>query len=78
MVQKVPGVVVKPLGKFVGNELMGSKTLFYPTSRLAKQLPNVGSRMLERHRFGGSGGDLPFQVAGGPDYDLFIEVRRVS
>lgn len=66
------------ISKFIGNDLMGSKTLFFPESRLRKRLTSVGSRLIEKHRFGGMGGDLPFEVAGGPGYDLFIEVRRVS
>ena len=29
--------------------------------------------MTERFHFGGKNGDLPFTVAGGPDYDLWLQ-----
>jgi hypothetical protein len=74
----VPSIVRDKIASFIGNDLMGSKTLFFPENRLRQQLPRVGDKRVEKHRFGGSGGDLPFEVAGGPDYDLFIEIERVS
>jgi hypothetical protein len=77
-VRRVPSVVRDQISQFIGNDLMGSKTLFYPEARLRRRLTSVGAKFTERHRFGGNSGDLPFEVAGGPDYDLFIEVQRVS
>ena len=77
-VRRVPSVVRDQISQFIGDDLMGSKTLFYSASRLRRRLTKVGSSFIETHRFGGNSGDLPFEVAGGPDYDLFIEVRRVS
>jgi hypothetical protein len=77
-VTAVGPVVRKSLLNFVSDDLMGSKTLLYPMSRLATQLPVPGSSFAEKHRFGGNGGDLPFEVAGGPNYDLHIKVIRVA
>lgn len=77
-VGRVPSIVRDKISQFIGDDLMGSKTLLYTERRLARHLPRVGSRFIERHRFGGNSGDLPWEVAGGPDYDLFIEVERVS
>lgn len=77
-IRRVPSIVRDQISQFIGNDLMGSKTLFYPETRLRRRLTSVGSSFTEKHRFGGNSGDLPFEVAGGPDYDLFVEVRRVS
>lgn len=77
-VRRVPGIVRDQIADFIGDDLMGSKTLSFSASRLARRLPRVGSRLTQKHRFGGNSGDLPFEVAGGPDYDLFIEVTRVA
>jgi hypothetical protein len=74
----VPGIVRDQIADFIGDDLMGSKTLSYSATRLARRLPRVGATLTERHRFGGNSGDLPFEVAGGPDYDLFLEVARVG
>jgi hypothetical protein len=49
-----------------------------PKTRLARQYRHVGDRFVQKVRFGGNSGDLPYEVAGGPDDDLFLEVRRVS
>ena len=77
-VQKVPSVVRDQISKFIGNDLMGSKTLHFSTHRLEKMLPRVGASSVVKHRFKGESGDLPFEVAGGPDYDLFLRITRVS
>jgi hypothetical protein len=77
-IEKVPSVVRDGIAKFIGSDLMGSKTFLYPAARLAKQLPSVGAKFREKHRFGGHDGDLPFAVAGGPDYGPHIEVTRVA
>jgi hypothetical protein len=77
-IKRVPQIVRDQLADFIADDLMGSKTLLYPAARLAKRLPDVGTKFVEKHRFGGRSGDLPFEVAGGPDYDLHIEVRRVA
>jgi hypothetical protein len=74
----VPSIVRDKIAKFIGNDLMGSKTILYQPHELAKRLPKAGNKMLQRFRFGGNSGDLPFEVAGGPDYDLFLEVERVA
>ncbi len=77
-IRRVPSIVRDQIANFIGNDLMGSKTLFFPEARLRRRLTSVGSKFVETHRFGGNSGDLPFEVAGGPDYDLVIEVQRVS
>jgi hypothetical protein len=77
-IRRVPGIVRNQIADFIGDDLMGSKTLHFPANRLARQLPNVGSRITQKYRFGGNSGDLPFEVAGGPDYDLIVEVARVA
>jgi hypothetical protein len=77
-VRLVPSVVKDKLGDLIADDLMGSKTLLFPASRLARQLPSPGSKRVETHRFGGNSGDLPFEISGGPDYDLTIVLARVS
>jgi len=77
-VRRVPSIVRDQISNFIGNDLMGSKTLFFPAARLRRRLPNVGSKFLDVQRLGGNSGDIPIEIAGGPDYDLFIEVERVS
>lgn len=77
-VKEVPGIVRDQLTDLIGDDLMGSKTLLFPANRLERQLPVVGASLTEKHRFGGNSGDLPFEIAGGPDYDLFIQITRVA
>lgn len=76
--EEVPDWARELLGNALGDDMMGSHTVGYPTARLRRRLPQVGDRIRERFRFGGSNGDLPFTVAGGPDYDLVLEVVRVG
>lgn len=77
-IRRVPSIVQDKISQFAGDDLMGSRTLLYSERRLQQRLPQVGSTFVEKHHFGGNGGDLPWKVAGGPDYYLFIEVKRVS
>ena len=37
-----------------------------------------GDSFTERLHFGGHSGDLPFDIAGGPDYYLYLQVTRLS
>jgi hypothetical protein len=77
----VGGAVVGPWVNAVGSVVrgqMGAKTLLWSQSRLASRLPGPGSSFVEKHRFGGNSGDLPFEVAGGPDYDLYLQVTRLA
>jgi hypothetical protein len=74
----VPQIVRDQISNFVGDDLMGSKTLLFSDSRLARQLPRPGAKLVQKYRFGGNSGDLPFEIAGGPDYDLYLEITRVS
>jgi hypothetical protein len=77
-IRRVPKVVTDQIADFVGDDLMGSRTLHLPAARLARQLPRPGAKMTQTFRFGGKSGDLPFEVAGGPDYELTVEIARVS
>jgi hypothetical protein len=77
-IKRVPPIVRDQLAKLIADDLMGSKSLLFPASRLAHQLPRPGTSFVQRHHFSGQGGDLPFEVAGGPDYDLFLQVTRVA
>ena len=77
-IRRVPNIVRDQIAKLAGDDLMGSKALLYPISRLAARLPSVGASFVEKHHFGGNSGDLPFEVAGGPDYNLFVQVTRVA
>jgi hypothetical protein len=77
-VRLVPSVVRNQLNNLIADDLMGSRTLLFPDSYLARSLPRVGQSFVVKHRFGGNSGDLPFEVAGGPDYDLHLRVKRVA
>lgn len=81
-VRLVPGIVrdqiIDQVASTIGDDLMGSATLSFPASRLTRQLPSVGARFTQKIHLGGRSGDLPFEIAGGPDYDLFLEVTRVA
>ena len=77
-IKRVPSVVRNQLADFIGDDLMGSKTLHFSARRLARQLRKPRAKLTQKFRFGGKSGDLPFEVAGGPDYDLIIEVARAS
>ena len=77
-VKKVPSIVVDGIFKFVSDDLMGSKTLLFSEKRLRRILPTVGLKVRQTFRFGERGSDLPFGIAGSPDYDLVLEIARVS
>ncbi|MFF2317374.1 hypothetical protein ACFVTE_14000 [Arthrobacter sp. NPDC058097] len=62
----------------VEDEVMGAKTFLFQQSRLRKLLKNPGDSYIERFLFGGNTGDLLFEVAGVPDYELFLQVERVT
>jgi len=62
----------------VEDEVMGAKTFLFQQSRLQKLLKNPGDSYTERFLFGGNTGDLLFEVAGVPDYELFLQVERVT
>jgi hypothetical protein len=77
-IARVRDAVRGPLTNLIADDLMGSATLLWPVTRLRNQLPQPGSSFIEKRRFGGHSGDLPFEIAGGPDYDLYLQVTRVS
>ena len=73
----VPDSFIDYLTSLLGNDLMGSKTLRYDPQPLRQLLPNVGDSRTEKHHLGGHDGDLPWDVAGGPDYDLYLKITRL-
>jgi hypothetical protein len=73
----VPASFIDYLTDLLGNDLMGSETLRYDPQALRQLLPNVGDSMTEKHHLGGHDGDLPWDVAGGPDYDLYLKITRL-
>ncbi|MGW6933532.1 hypothetical protein ACWGE0_25980 [Lentzea sp. NPDC054927] len=77
-VNLVPGLVREQIIDLIRDDVMGSHTLQVRAERLARLLPNVGdSRPMILH-FHGRSGDLPFDVAGGPDYDLHLRLIRTA
>jgi hypothetical protein len=74
----VPPVVRDAIAQFAGHDLMGSNTLLITELQLNRHLPNVGDSFTRKDHYGGSGGDIPWTVAGGPDYDLWLQVVRVA
>lgn len=77
-VGKARGVIRDSLNNLIADDLMGSRTMMWSESVLERRLPRRGSSFVERFRFSGKAGDLPFAVAGGPDYDLWVRVRRIN
>ena len=65
------------IGKLLGDDLMGSWTVHYSESTLVKELPKPGNSFTKKLRFNGKSGDL-HRSSDGADYDLYIEVKRVS
>jgi hypothetical protein len=74
---EVPDGFVDYLVDLFGDDLMGSTTLRLDPSQLIKRLPSPGTSFTETLRLGGHSGDLPFEVAGGPDYDLDLTITRM-
>ncbi|BAK33920.1 hypothetical protein MLP_09060 [Microlunatus phosphovorus NM-1] len=77
-VGKARGVIRDSLNNLIADDLMGSRTVLWSARTLERRLPRPGASFEERFRFSGKSGDLPFDVAGGPDYDLWVRVRRIS
>ena len=77
-VSKVPSVVPDLIGEFVGDDLMGSRSILYTKRTLEKKLPAAGRSFTVKFHFSGGSGDIPFSLAGAPDYDLYLRVTRVS
>jgi hypothetical protein len=70
--------IVREFLNLFGDDLMGSRTLLWTKSRLTQRLPEPGASFTVKHRFGGRSGDIPVEIAGGPDYDLYLQVTRVA
>ena len=77
-VSQTPDIVKNQLVEMLDDDLMGSTTIAFRARDLERRLPTVGSTFVEKIYFGGQGGDLPFAVAGGPDYYLYVKVERVQ
>lgn len=77
-VKIIPDCVRDYLVRVFEDDLMGSNTILFGSKVLERQLPAVGDSMEMKFDFGGQGGDLPFKVAGGPNYELYLEVERVA
>jgi hypothetical protein len=71
-------VVSEALISLFGDDLMGSQTLLWSGDRLKRLLPEPGHSFTQKYHFGGNDGDLPFNIAGGPDYDLYLQVTRLT
>jgi hypothetical protein len=77
-VRRIPGIVRDQIAKLAGDDLMGSRTILFPRSVLRKRLGQPGASLVQRYRLGTSAGDLPLQIAGAPDYDLYLNVTRIK
>jgi hypothetical protein len=77
-IRRIPPIVRNQLVDLLADDLMGSATLLFEEKALARRLPTVGSSFVQKIHLGGRSGDLPFEVAGGPDYDLYLRVKRVG
>ena len=75
-VAEVPEVVRSHIARMLEDDLIGSHTVLFRARDLERRLPTVGSTFIDRVYLGGKGGDLPWAVAGGPDYYLDLRVRR--
>jgi hypothetical protein len=74
---EVPDWFIDYVTGLLGNDLMGSKTVTFDPQVLRQELPQVGDSMTVGYHLGGNSGDLPWEVAGGPDYDLEIRITRL-
>jgi hypothetical protein len=77
-VNTIPNIVRTQLIQTIADDIMGSRTLLFPTRRLDNELTRPGDFFEQTFRFSGSSGDLPFDIAGGPDYELTLQVERTS
>jgi hypothetical protein len=77
-VRRIPPIVKNQLVRLLADDLMGSATLLFEERALARRLRAVGHSFVQKIHLGGRSGDLPFEVAGGPDYDLFLRVTRLA
>jgi hypothetical protein len=77
-VKETPEFVRNHLVEMLEDDLMGSNTIVFHPRNMKRRLPFVGNSFTDRLYFGGQGGDLPFAVAGGPDYFLYVRVTRVE
>lgn len=74
---EVPSWLTNQLSAMAGNDLMGSLTLEFDPAELINEVPVVGGSTVKRYHLGGNSGDLPFEIAGGPDYHLELRVTRL-
>lgn len=77
-ISKLPSAVPGLVGSLVGDDLLGSRSILYTKTRLAQRLPTVGGKFTDKFHFSGGSGDVPWELAGSADYDVYIQVTRVS
>jgi hypothetical protein len=75
---EVPDWLIDYFVGLIGNDLLGSQTLRLDPQELRQRLPRVGDSLTESHHLGGNDGDLPWSVAGGPDYDVHLRITRLA
>lgn len=69
--------ISKQLVDLLGNDLMGSSTVAFSSSELTRRLPRPGVGLVRTLNIGGKSGDLPIEIAGGPDYQITFRVLRL-
>lgn len=74
----LPDGVKKQLVNLLGNDLMGSVTVAFSREELERKLRRPGHSIVRTLEIGGKSGDLPFEVAGGPDYEITVRVLRTQ
>jgi hypothetical protein len=77
-VRRIPPIVRAQLVRLLADDLIGSSTLLFEERALARRLRTAGQSFVQKIHLSGQSGDLPFEVAGGPDYDLFLRVTRLA
>ncbi len=74
----LPDPVKRQLVNLLGNDLMGSATINFTRRELERKLLRPGHSIVRTLEIGGKSGDLPFEVAGGPDYTVTVRVVRTQ
>jgi hypothetical protein len=73
--EKAPDVFRNAIGRIIGDDSMGTRTIAWPTDELARRLPEVGNSLTEPYHFK----EPNDPVGSGPaDYHLTIKITRVQ
>lgn len=75
-VEAVPDIVREWAKGALSDDLMGSQTILIPASRLERKLTRAGQSLRQKFHFSGKSGDLPFNLGGSADYDLWLDIVR--